>query len=160
MRRYIQGTPEERIAAWSIRDGQHLLWQGAMHAAKYPIFNVDRTKHYVRRWLYEHQHGALPARTVVIPQCGIDRCISLHCAKAIPHRDALIRADTPVMRKLRQTHCKHGHPLVEGNLYHNARMPNTRRCRLCALEVQRRFNAERRTHTPATQQTSTERTQP
>jgi hypothetical protein len=144
MRRYIRGTPEERIDAWTVHDGVHRLWQGTMVASKYPVFDVEGSKHYVRRWLYEQESGALPANVSVIAGCGIDRCVSPQCAQAIPHRDALIRADTPVMQNTRKTHCKNGHPLTEGNLYHNISVPTARVCRQCALDAQRRYRAKRR----------------
>lgn len=51
-------------------------------------------------------------------------------------------------RGMQRTHCKHGHPLIENNLYPRYSSTTPPRCKICCREAQRAYKKRLRQHRP------------
>jgi hypothetical protein len=85
-------TPKQMRKTVRTPDG-HLLWTGALANGHPAVKYVGRTV-YVKRLLWEQEHGSLPQELVVVSSCGERTCIEVsHLALSIPGRYPSIRVD-------------------------------------------------------------------
>ena len=126
------------------REG-HWRWDGSRTPRGYGAFD-HTTAHRVAWTLFR---GPIPERMEVhhLPACLKPWCVNPeHLAlltKSENVREKNERNPSPGMPQ--RTHCKYGHPLVEGNLYitptggrRNGQKVPGRRCRTCVLESRKR----------------------
>lgn len=86
--------------------------------------------------------GEIEAGLEIDHLCRNRRCVNPRHLEAVPHRENVLRGQSPVAVHAVQTHCVNGHPLDAANTYIK---PNGHRdCRTCIRERVRRYAARKR----------------
>lgn len=91
--------------------------------------------------------GPIPAGLFVLHSCDVPNCINVGHLFLGTHTDNMRDAAAKKrFARQRKTHCKNGHPFVEGNLLHRPDRPNTRICLTChranVRRASRRYKAK------------------
>ena len=102
--------PEPNTGCW--------LWIGNANKLGYGRFE----KAPAHRFLWELQHGPVPAGLELDHLCCTPSCVNPNHLEAVPHRENSRRA-------LLRTHCARGHELRDDTVY--VRPNGSRRCREC-----------------------------
>lgn len=133
----------ERLLARTVRDGDCLIWTGAVQSKGYGSVGVDggRTA-LAHRVSYELHYGPIPAGLQV------DHVKARGCRSRLCIAPAHLEAVTPLENVRRsatatKTHCKRNHPLSGDNLIVKKRGSQrpVRNCRTCQYVAQRRHHA-------------------
>ena len=117
-------------------------WTGSCFASGYGQFALSqpRRKAYAHRVAWGLAFGPIPNGLFVCHHCDNRRCLRpdhlFLGTQAHNVRDAIRKGRLNVSGLLpgrsKQTHCKRGHPLTDGNVY--VYSDGGRRCRQCVLE--------------------------
>lgn len=122
------------------------LWIGATDRDGYGKFQYRENGKQVHvkahRWAYEHFVGEIRDGDVVMHRCDNPGCVNPnHLDTGTPRennddkmrkgRQAKVWGNS--LNRLRQTHCKYGHPLSGRNLWINPKTGH-RRCKQCAAD--------------------------
>lgn len=139
---------DEMDRFWSRVDktGPCWLWLGAKSWG-YGVINVRRLGRMLRthRVAYAALVGNPPSGLDLDHLCRNRACCNPAHLEPVPRRVNLLRGDTLVARKARQTHCIHGHELTGENVF--IKHQGTRGCLTCrrARDKGRRRNGPKRT---------------
>ena len=87
---------------------------------------------YAHRWVYEQVYGSIPLDYEIDHLCRNRLCVNPYHLEAVTHSVNVLRGDMPKIRRNR-THCPHGHPYIDGNIYWTKNGDRT-----CATCVKRR----------------------
>ncbi len=75
------------LLAHTKREGDHLLWQGALDRDGAPVIRSGRKVVRARRYMYEANFGPLPDNHVVRATCGLRSCILPSHLEAVPRSE-------------------------------------------------------------------------
>lgn len=125
----------ERVVAFD-RDSCW-LWMGAVNAYGYGYINLTyaerkATGHHtlmVPSFALEAMRGPLPPGIIPDHLCKMRRCANPRHLDPVTQAMNVLRGNSPSGLNARKTHCKHGHPLTEANVYLGEE--GHRRCREC-----------------------------
>lgn len=114
---------------FTIEDNGCWLWVGSRNYKGYGILGHKKA----HRAMYEQFIGAIPDGLVMDHfVCDNPPCVNPYHVRPVTSRENTLRSDkTLAAQQLKQTHCRHGHPLVPGNLRKNRNEPRKRRCLIC-----------------------------
>ena len=111
------------------------VWPGSKHGG-YGVTTLEGKQYYVHRLLYERFVGPVPeGRVLDHIVCDNRACANFTHLRVCTDGENVMRADTPISRNARKTHCPHGHPYAGENLRLNP--DGSRGCRTCE-RLQRR----------------------
>lgn len=132
-------SAEQRFWANVERDGptECWIWTGGRNAAGYGRFKVNGKKVFTHRYVYELLVAPLPSEFPHLDHFGCDNppcCNPAHLRPATVKENTL-RGSGPTALNSRKTHCPHGHPYSEANLY--VKPNGDRVCRTCKNNQQR-----------------------
>lgn len=135
-----QGTidlPAEKLAEFYSKinrsEGGCWEWQGPKTQHGYGRLNVAGRYWYTHRLSYELHTGPIPEGMHTDHLCRNRQCCNPEHLEAVtPQENALRSPVTRASVNAAKTHCKYGHPLVEGNLV-KRRGGKGRLCRTCHL---------------------------
>jgi hypothetical protein len=133
---YAAAPSDEACWEWTgglDRRGYGMFWSGAQGVRAY-------------RWLYERMVGAVPAGMHLDHLCRNTKCVNWHHLEVVTPRENIMRGEGVAARFAARTHCDQGHPFSGDNLIVSTdrRGYVRRRCRVCAVEAQRRYAARRK----------------
>jgi hypothetical protein len=93
------------------------------------------------RFAYEYfKRTKLDKSMEVDHLCRNSLCVNPDHLEAVSHRENMLRGNSPVANKARQTHCKYGHPLSGDNL---VLVGTGRKCRTCIRRMNRKSYAKK-----------------
>ena len=111
------------------------LRRGAKRTYKpYSMMRIDGRAVKAHRIAWVAANGLDVPSEVIDHTCGNPPCVNPDHLDAISNRENVLRGTQPMAQQARQTHCKHGHPLVEGNLRKTAQNGH-RQCVTCSLQA-------------------------
>lgn len=110
------------------------LWRGGTRAG-YGVFWLDGELVKAHRYSYEHSYEPIPEGYEVDHLCRTPLCVNPLHLDAVTHRENILRGDTIMAAKAKQTHCIHGHLFDMLNTIMKSN--RTRRCRACHNERNR-----------------------
>ena len=94
------------------------------------------------RAAYEMIVGPIPEGLDLDHLCRVTLCVNPNHLEPVTHRENVLRGESPVAKRARQTECLRGHPLSGANLY---TYPNgNRRCKICRNESLKRLYRRRK----------------
>lgn len=101
-----------------------------------------RRNFYVHRLTWEQFRGPIPEGLTIDHLCRVRHCCNPEHLDVVTQQVNVLRGNSLSARRARQTHCRRGHPLVPGNLYHDPGHRICRTCKLAQCEEYRRRRAE------------------
>jgi len=121
------------------------IWMAATikaHKVKYGVFYVVGRQVMAHRFAYEmHHHVTIPKGMTIdhvkARGCTNTLCVNPYHLEVVTCRVNILRGSGFAAIKAKQTHCIHGHPLTEGNIYVYPSSPGSRKCRICSIERSR-----------------------
>lgn len=91
---------------------------------------------YAHIYFYQQKHGPIPEGLELDHLCRNPTCVNPDHLEPVTHAENMRRGSGWAGQKVRQTHCKRGHPLEPGNLLppdpSNPQHAHHRRCLICA----------------------------
>ena len=123
------------ILARTVRDGDCLIWQGAIQSKGYGSVTGGRkgiTK-LAHRVIYEASVGLIPEGMTIDHLCQEKRCLN------VEHMEVVTRGENSRRKSIRQTHCLRGHLLGGDNVRYTSRVSGYvyRICIICHREYNR-----------------------
>lgn len=116
----------------AMRPHVHWLWRGGHNRAGYGRF------HWRGQVYQAHVFACIAFGKVIEPplepdhRCNLPFCVNPQCIAVVTHRENILRTQSPLADKARQTHCLHGHALVGDNIwYRKSKTHIARQCRIC-----------------------------
>jgi hypothetical protein len=98
-------------------------------------------------FFYQELIGPIPDKLQLDHLCRVRHCVNPLHLEPVTQRTNILRGESIVARRAKQTHCKNNHPLSGDNLYiHPTR--GTRDCRICRAERKQRHTNENRRSSP------------
>lgn len=142
-REYEFCFPEPNTGCW--------LWAGALDKDGYGLMRVTKNGTLrSHRVFYQHYIGPIADGLVIDHLCRVRCCVNPSHLEPVTSIENLLRGDTVLAFKRRQTECKNGHPLSGDNLI--IRKSGRRGCRICMAKLNRegaaRNRAKRRAEDP------------
>jgi len=120
-------------------------WVGTISRIGYGHVWFEGKTWLAHRVVFTLLRGAIPHGLTLDHLCRNRCCVNPDHLQPVTLRENVLRGTSPAAQKAKQTHCKRGHPLTEGNL---VRDKYARRCKLCHRETgklaQRRYLLKRR----------------
>lgn len=107
------------------------LWTGRVGSSGYGrVHRKYGVQVQAHRFVYEAFRGPIPEGMSIDHLCRVRRCVNPDHLEPVTIRENILRSpSSPSAVNARKTHCKHGHSLDEGNVYH--RLNHGRTFRLC-----------------------------
>lgn len=115
------------------------VWSGPTSDG-YGAVQLGRRREYVHRVVYETLRGPVPDGLELDHLCRQRACYRPDHLEPVTHRENVLRGDSAMARRARQTECIRGHPFSPENTY--IRRNGTRFCRECERVRQRRKTTE------------------
>lgn len=111
------------------RDGYGVCWLG----------RPDKRKSAAHRVAYVLAHDAIPRDLVIDHLCRNRKCVNPAHLEAVTNHENILRGDTGRASGAckRRSHCRRGHPLVEGNLFMTGGRRTCATCRRASVERRR-----------------------
>jgi len=103
--RYI---PEPMSGCW--------LWLGSVNGKGYGRLYSNGKLVLAHRFSYELHVGPIPTGLVMDHLCRNSYCVNPAHLEPVTQRENVLRGESLVAKKARQTHCKAGHEFTKGNL--------------------------------------------
>lgn len=135
-------TAEDRFRSRVIVSESCWNWTGPVSALGYGLFSWGGRTSYAHRFAYITANGDIPGGLEVDHLCHNRRCVNPTHLEAVTHRVNVARSKGPAAQNAAKTHCKHGHALIEGNLYFRGTARICRTCHRAAIDA-RRSNQKR-----------------
>lgn len=128
-----------QLLARTVRDGDCLIWTGAVQSRGYGSVGIGGRTHLAHRVSYALNVGPIPDGMqidhVKDRGCRSRRCINPAHLEPVTPRENVNRTGHG-----RQTHCKRGHPLSGRNLVLKQRVGRVERnCRTCRDQLKREW---------------------
>lgn len=120
----------ERIARYSLKQGECLIWTGAKDRGGYGLIEVRHKLQKAHRVSYELARGPIPDGCQLDHLCRNRACINPEHLEPVSARENVLRGFSPVGNNARKAECKNGHPLSGDNLIQRAK--GWRGCRACS----------------------------
>lgn len=133
-------SPSERLALRTERQGDCLVWTGALVGNGYAQFSVDGRHTYVHRWAWEALNGPIPEGLELDHLCRNRACVEPNHLEPVTARENQLRS--PFFNG-HKTACPKGHPYSQQNTYVNPK--GSRVCRTCRKAAIAASRARRRT---------------
>lgn len=137
-------TLEERF--WSkvdVRDDVECWpWTASTNGVGYGQFFLNGRLVKAHRLAYELVVAEIPEGLQVDHLCGNRACCNPGHMELVTLVENVMRGDSPLARKARQTHCIRGHELAGENLYRDSR--GRRQCRTCRRDAAQRARDRQR----------------
>lgn len=95
-------------------------WVGAINSGGYGHMRVAGKTPKAHRISYELHRGPVPAGLVVDHKCGNRACVRPEHLEAVTQRVNVLRGDSEMARRSRQTHCLRGHEYTQENTYRDS----------------------------------------
>jgi len=113
------------------------LWTASLNQAGYGQINPGGGGIPLRahRVTYEWLVGPIPEGLELDHLCRNRACVNPKHLEAVTHRENILRGESPMAVRARDTACPRGHPYDEANTYRYAN--GTRRCRACDRRLDR-----------------------
>lgn len=120
-------------------------WRGALDGRGYAQFWSGESGVNAYRWLYEYERGPVPKGMHLDHLCRNTKCVNPFHLEVVTPRENIMRGEGVAARFAARTHCDHGHELSGNNLIlAKSGKYVRRRCRICNVAAQARYNAKRR----------------
>ena len=103
-------------------------WTGYLNFG-YGRFRLQGKHWRAHRLAYSITVGRIPDGKVTDHLCRNRSCVNPEHLEIVDSRTNTLRGESPIAKQARQTHCKRGHELSEGNLYPTK--TGYRMCRAC-----------------------------
>ncbi len=140
-------SDSERFEALLTRNGDSDCWEwvGTLNASGYGRFRFRGSGAYLaHRASYEMHVGEIPDGLVIDHLCRNRSCVNPDHLEPVTDRENLIRGESVVAVGMRRDTCSAGHVLQGENLGKSS--VGGRKCKACAREYQREYDARRRNH--------------
>lgn len=138
-----RGLPiSERFLMKTLRVSSGCLeWQAAKQKDGYGIFgDGDGGCVLAHRWAWENEHGPIPEGKEIDHLCRNRACVEVSHLEPVTHAENVRRGKRPP-----KTHCPHGHPYIEENIYWAFRDGKwIKYCLICRKRAQRATKEKRR----------------
>jgi hypothetical protein len=127
-------------------------WGGCVLRGGYGQFWDGTKKIYAHRYSYQIHRGPIPEGLVVDHLCRNRKCVNPEHLEAVSASENIRRGDFARVPGsdsrftgvgIRKSHCIRGHNLEE-NATHTKGNPNFRRCRICNIIHQKKFQERKR----------------
>jgi hypothetical protein len=121
-------------------------WTGLLSPRGYGRVRYNGKQVRPHRLVYHFLVGPLPdVRVLQLDhRCRMRHCCNPSHLELVTARENLLRGTTLAAANAAKTHCMHGHPLTEENVYRAAN--GARSCRTCQRATWTRHDAKRRGH--------------
>lgn len=127
----------EKIITQSHNDDSCWYWDGYKIDSGYGRFSYNGKNIYSHRFAYELYKGNIPNGLVIDHLCKNTSCVNPDHLRAVTQRENVNSGNTGIINKSK-THCPKGHEYNEENTYIDK--DNSRRCRICAEVIRRRYD--------------------
>lgn len=104
------------------------LWTGAIDRHGYGLVRLGGKSRLAHRVVYEAV-GSIPTGRDLDHLCRVRACVNPAHLEPVTRAENLRRSPLVGKRKRLKTHCKHGHPMADPNLYVDP--SGERHCRAC-----------------------------
>ena len=112
-------------------------WTACIDVHGYGQFNIGAgCRIGAHRWSYIDAYGRVPNGLELDHLCRNTKCVNPTHLEAVSHRVNMLRGVTFIAQRAVQTHCMRGHQFTPENTHRDRN--NTRKCRTCVRERQRR----------------------
>lgn len=126
----------ERIAQKIALEGECWAWTGAHIRGGYGQVRFDGKPQSAHRVVYELLVGPIPNGLEIDHLCRNRSCVNPAHLEPVTHDENMARS-----ARATQTHCVHGHPLTDDNIYQEGK---ARKCRVCRKARGERFRERAR----------------
>ena len=118
--------------------GDCWLWVGTTTEKGYGRVYIDGRTSASHRIAYERLCSPVPDGLVIDHLCRVRNCVNPAHMEPVTSRTNVLRGESSMARKARQTHCKRGHPFSAENTY-ASRGGQGRKCRTCRARARPGF---------------------
>lgn len=126
----------DRFNGRTSKDGDCVLWTGALDKDGYGTFYLRRRGRRAHRVAYFHAYGAIPVDCVIHHACQTRHCVNPAHLRLATVKDNNLRESNNVGAiNARKTHCKNGHPF-------DRKYGGTRYCSVCEAAKTKRLRAK------------------
>lgn len=123
------GTPIERFYRFiTVAQNNCWEWQGQKASRGYGYFWDGKRQVYAHRFAYEYYKGNILIDLEVDHLCRNHACVNPDHLELVTHQENCQRGLIGINQRVK-THCPHGHPYTEANIYH---YKGGRFCRACS----------------------------
>ncbi len=126
------------LAKVRVNDNGCWEWTANVNPNGYGMFWWNGRKDYAHQFAYETYVGPTKQGFDIDHKCRNRKCVNPKHLELVTHSENQRRGLLGVLRKLVQTHCKHGHPFDETNTKLNPQ--GHRLCIICDRERKARWN--------------------